>query len=168
VPQIDAVDRFSEIEVDVAEGASAPVGGGLAVLLGVQPTSQMSVHFLSIEPARGTGGGLGGGCKAVPAFTASARQALSTSCVVCHGGANAQANAAVDMSAVNDQTPEGQAAACGQILGRVNLTTPPISGVFLAPDPASGTAHPFKFPTAAAFDAFRTSLLAWIDQEIIQ
>ena len=63
------------------------------------------------------------------------------------------------MTKVNDLTPEGQAAACGQILSRVNLADPPNSGIFIAPDPAVGASHPFKFNNDPnAFAGFRTSL----------
>jgi len=169
-PQPDPVDRFADLELAIPEGQSAMLGGGTAVLVDVPPDAMLSIHFQVAEASAdgGGGGGGGGGCKAVEAFTAAAQPALAQSCVSCHGGGNTSATSATDMTRMNDLTPEGQAAACAQILSRVNLADPPNSGIFVAPDPASGTGHDFKFPSADAFNAFRASLTQWIDQENAQ
>jgi hypothetical protein len=77
----------------------------------------------------------------------------------------ADAIAATDMQQINDLTADGQAAVCAQVKTRVNILDPVNSGLFLAPDPASGTAHPFKFPTAGDFTNFRNQVLLWINEE---
>lgn len=163
-PRPDPVDSFDTIEMDIAAGMSARIGGGLLMLTNVTPTAKLSVSFKSIGKATGSGTTTLAGCKVVTSFTNNARTPLSTSCVSCHGGTNGGATAAVDMTKMNDTSATGQAAACGQILSRVNLTTPAQSGILLAPDPASGVQHPFKF-SATAYPAFRTSLTTWIDAE---
>jgi cytochrome c553 len=176
-PQPDPIDRFAGIELAVPEGESAMIGGGTAVLVDVPSTAMMSIHFKrAAASGDGVGGGDGGGggegttgqCKDVAAFTASARQALSTSCVSCHGGGNAAATNATDMRQINDLSETAQADACAQILSRVTLPDPPNSGIFVAPDPGSGTGHPFKFGSAAAFTGFREALIQWINQENAQ
>jgi len=169
-PEPDPIDRFAGIELAVASGQSTMVGGGTAVFVDVAPDSMLSLHFELAEASSGAGGAGGGGgpagCRAVDAFTASAQPALSANCVSCHGGANSSATNATNMTKVNDLTPEGQAAACAQILSRVNLADPVNSGVFIAPDPGSGASHPFKFNNDPnAFGAFRSTLTQWIDQE---
>ena len=46
----------------------------------------------------------------------------------------------------------------------VTLPPPDPSGLFIAP--AVGNAnHPFAFPDAGTFDAFKTPLLTWINAE---
>ncbi|HEU5057860.1 MAG TPA: hypothetical protein VFU21_15115 [Kofleriaceae bacterium] len=165
-PEPDPIDRFAGLDLAVASGQSQMIGGGTAVFVDVAPDSMLSLHFELAEAAAGSGGGAPAGCSDVAAFTASARPALSASCVSCHGGANSSATNATNMSKVDDLSPEGQAAACAQILSRVNLADPVNSGIFVAPDPGSGAGHPFKFNgDPNAFAAFRASLTQWIDQE---
>src|SRR6185436_19117692 len=105
------------------------------------------------------GGVVGGGCNNIPQFTALAQPPLAASCASCHGGGNPSAQGSVDMGRLADLTADGQAAACAQIKTRVNDADPVNSGLFLAPDPDSGTAHPFKFPTAGDFTAFRDQVV---------
>lgn len=167
-PEPDPIDRFAGLDLALASGQSQMVGGGTAVFVDVAPDSMLSLHFELAEASAGGAGGGGGpaGCTEVAAFTASARPALSASCVSCHGGANSSATNATNMTKVDDLSAEGQAAACAQILSRVNLADPVNSGIFVAPDPGSGAGHPFKFNgDPNAFAAFRASLTQWIDQE---
>jgi hypothetical protein len=172
VAEPDPINRFGNIDLTVLEGTSSQIGGGTAVFVDVIPGSDISVHFRIAEFADGTdpddddGGTIGGGCNDVPAFTANAQAALSTNCASCHStGGMADAIAATDMTEINNLTADGQAAACGQVRTRVNLLDPVNSGLFLAPDPGSGTTHPFKFPSADAFTAFRNQVLLWINEE---
>jgi hypothetical protein len=171
VAEPDPINRFGNVDMTVAEGATAFVGGGTAVFVDVAPNAPISIHFRVAEFADGTvpdddDGIIGGGCNNVAQFTANAQMPLNASCASgCHGGANAGARAAVDMSQMADLTADGQAAACGQIKTRINTADPINSGLFLAADPNSGTAHPFKFGTTAQFEAFRTSITNWLNQE---
>jgi cytochrome c553 len=170
-PSPDPIDRFADIDLSLGGGNTAMIGGGTAVFVDVDPDAMMSVHFRAAlaegegEGGEGGGGGGGGGCKDVASFTANAQPGLSASCVSCHGGGNPGATSAVDMRKVNDTSPEGQASACGQILSRVLLADPVNSGLFVAPDPASGTLHDFKFASAGAFTGFRDQVIQWINQE---
>lgn len=166
-PEPDPIDRFAGLELSVASGQQQMIGGGTAVFVDVAPDSQLSLHFEVAESSAGAGGSTEPtGCSAVEAFTASARPALSANCVSCHGGANSSATNATNMTKVDDLSAEGQAAACAQILSRVNLADPVASGIFVAPDPGSGASHPFKFNgDPNAFAAFQSSLTQWIDQE---
>ena len=68
------------------------------------------------------------------------------------------------MTKINDASTTGQTFACGQILSRVNLTTPDQSGILLAPDPNSGVGHPLKL-SATTFTTFKNSLTTWIQAE---
>ncbi len=163
-PSPDPVDSFDTVEIDLAANTSAVIGGGLLMLSNVPANAKLSISFKFIGPAVGGGSTTLPGCKVVTSFTQNARTPLSGSCVSCHGGTNGGATAAVDMTKINDTSATGQAAACGQILGRVNLTTPDQSGILLAPDPNSGVGHPFKL-TATAYPAFKTALTTWISAE---
>ena len=163
-PSPDPIDSFDTVEIDLGAAKAGAIGGGLLMLTNVPMDAKLSVSFKQIGPSVGSGSTPTGGCKVVPTFTQNARTPLSANCVTCHGGANSGATNAVDMRQVNDTSTVGQTTACGQILSRVNLTTPAMSGILLAPDPASGVQHPFKF-SATAYPAFRTSMTTWIDAE---
>ena len=171
VAEPDPINRFGNIDLTVLEGTTSQIGGGTAVFVDVVPGSDISVHFRVAEFADGTdpdddGGVIGGGCNNVTAFTQNAQGALSAACNTCHGtGGMADAIAATDMQQINDLTADGQAAVCAQVKTRVNILDPVNSGLFLAPDPASGTAHPFKFPAAGDFTNFRNQVLLWINEE---
>jgi len=122
----------------------------------------LSIAFEIIEELAGSPGGAAKGCKAVDAFKASAEPLFNAYCSTCHGGGDAGAQAAVDMSGLMKDS----AAACGQILNRVSLETPEKSQVFLMTDPASGAAHKFKFgQDEGAFKAFKEAVSAWIQAE---
>lgn len=163
-PSPDPVDSFDTVDMNVEEGMTGTVGGGLLLLPDIQSDAMLSVSFKQIGPAKGGGSSTLPGCKAVASFTQNARAQLSQSCVSCHGGTDGGATSATDMTKINDTSEPGQTAACGQILGRVNLTTPDQSGIFLAADPNSGTSHPFKL-AAGAFTTFKNSLSVWIQAE---
>jgi hypothetical protein len=167
-PIPDPIDRFSDIDLTVAELTSSQVGGGTAVFVDIPPTGQLSVHFKTATFANGMppsdGGGIvGGGCKAVPLFTSNMRPPLTANCVSCHAGANTGATGATDMRDLADDLK--QAEACAQIKSRVSLLNPDQSSILESVRPGSPVNHPFKFPQQADFDAYRTGALAWIAAE---
>ncbi len=168
----DPVDRFADIDLTVAANEASSIGGGTAVFVDVAPTTKLLLHFLVAAKATGgttTGGGgaTGGGCKAVAAFTQFAQPVLAADCVGCHGGGNAGATSATDMTKLLDLSATAQAAACAQILSRVNKTTPANSGMLVTVDPSKGLSHPFKFGgNQGSYAAYETQMLMWINQEI--
>ncbi len=167
LPTPDPIDRFADVELSLQPATSAMIGGGTVVLVNVPVEAMLSLHFSLAEPAAGGEVPTAAGCKDVASFTTNAQPALAANCASCHAGADASATAATDMSRLGDLAPEAQAAACGQILSRVNLADPPNSGLFVAPDPLSGAGHPFKFGgDPAAFTAFRDQVLVWINTEV--
>ncbi len=164
-PLPDPVDRFSNVDIYAGVQESTSVGGGTLILVGVDSTSPISVRF-GVAEFSDQGNDVLEGCNAVAEFTANAQGPLSQACVSCHGGNNGGATAATDMTSINDLSPEGQAAACGQILSRVNLLDPNNSSIFLAAEPGSALGHPFKFNNNNAnFEAYRAALITWITAE---
>jgi hypothetical protein len=167
-PIPDPIDRFSDIDLTVAEATSSQVGGGTAVFVDIPPAGQVSVHFKTATFANGMppsdGGGIvGGGCKATALFTTNMRPPLTANCVTCHAGGNAGATGATDMRLLADDTK--QAEACAQILSRVSKLNPDQSSILESVRPGSTVTHPFKFGTQADFDAYRNLALAWIAAE---
>ena len=98
-------------------------------------------------------------------FTQIAQPQLAAKCAgPCHDGGNPNARNAVDMSLLADTVnPMSQQTACNEILTRVNKLDIPNSGILLAPDPNSGTGHPFKDPD---FVNFRdNAIIPWATME---
>ncbi len=167
-PIPDPIDRFSDIDLTVAEMTTSQVGGGTAVFVDIPPTGQLSLHFKTATFANGMppsddGGIVGGGCKAVPLFTSAARPQLTGCANQCHGGNNAAARGATDMSKLADDAQQPDA--CAQILSRVSKLNPDQSSIIVSVDPAVPNVHPqFKVP-AANFANYRTQMLMWINAE---
>lgn len=166
----DPVDNFSGFDQTFDPNTSTELGAGTVLLTNWVPEAKLSIVFETVEPydpGSGMGGGGGGGaqtggCTDVAEFMASAQGRFQTSCFGCHGGANGQANAALDMSKLQSDP----AAACGQILNRVNPANPAASQIFVTTDPGGTAAHPFKFGgQQGPFDTFKTSVSLWIQAE---
>jgi cytochrome c553 len=164
VPAPDPVDRFSNLDMFVDAQQSVSVGGGTLILVDIPTAAPISVRFEVAEVAE-AGDNTLAGCNDVASFTANAQPQLAQYCISCHAGSNDGATNATDMTRINDLSPEGQQAACGQILSRVNLLDPINSSIFLAPEPQSSLGHPYKLPDNNTFTAFRSALLTWITAE---
>ncbi len=167
-PIPDPIDRFSDIDLTVAELTTSQVGGGTAVFVDIPPQGQLSLHFKTATFANGMppsdGGGItGGGCKAVPLFTSAARPQLGTCAGTCHAGTNAAARAATDMSKLADDLLQPDA--CAQILSRVSKLNPDQSSIIVSVDPAVTNVHPYYKVPAAQFANFRAQMLMWINAE---
>ncbi|MEZ4399582.1 MAG: hypothetical protein R3B06_06170 [Kofleriaceae bacterium] len=167
-PIPDPIDRFSDIDLTVAEATSSSVGGGTAVFVDIPPTAPVSLHFKAATFANGmppsdNGGTTGGGCKAVALFTAMARPQLTTCAGMCHAGSNAGATAATDMTKLADDAQ--QDAACAQILSRISKLNPDQSSIIVSVDPGVTNVHPYYKVPAGTFADYRTQLLAWINAE---
>ncbi len=170
----DPVDSFASLDLKVAQGNMTALGPGTLFLDGVGALDQLAIAFHTLEAYNADGSGLdggvdnggGGGCKAVPAFTADTQPTLAQRCVGCHGGSNTLATNAVDMTRVGDLSGGGQATACAQVKTKVNTATPSASGIFAVTDPKGNANHPFKFNgDSTAWNAFVQAATQWINSE---
>jgi mono/diheme cytochrome c family protein len=168
-PDPDPVDSFSNVDQTFEPGQSGTLGPGTMIVTNFAPQAKLSMAFEKLELVAaevdgGADGGTttGGGCKDVAAFTANAQPLLQSNCVGCHGGANAQAKGAVDMSALTSDPT----AACGQVKNRINPGDPPASQLFITTDPNGNAAHPYKFGgNDQNFNNFVTEVTKWIVAE---
>jgi hypothetical protein len=95
-------------------------------------------------------------------FNSAAAPQFQQRCFGCHGGGNAAANAAVDMSDLSNNP----AAACAQIKNRINPGNPAASQIFVTTDPGGNAAHPYKFGgNQGTFNTFVSTLTPWIQGE---
>ncbi len=163
----DPVDSFSNVTQDVEPGVASELGPGTLVLTNWLPGGKLSIAFAAVSPIDPLGmGGAGGGgptgpCNALSSFVDNAAGPLGN-CTTCHGGGNATATNAVDMSSLGTAPEE----TCGQVLNRVNLGNPGASQLFLTTDPNGNASHPFKFGgNVGNFNTFVSAVSLWIQDE---
>lgn len=172
-PIPDTLDRFFNVKMNLAAGAMpSQISGGTAAFINFAPTNQLTIHFKVVDRFRPDDGGGGGGgmtatgCKSLAQFKTSARAPLQTSCGGCHANAgNANARGAMDLvgiGATDDATLQN---VCNQARTRINFQDTNASGFYIAPNPAMGTNHPFKFGTQALFDTFKAAVDVWVQAE---
>jgi hypothetical protein len=162
----DPVDSFSNVDQTFDPAQAGTLGPGTLILTNWSANAKLSVAFQKIElysPSAGDGGTTTtGGCKDVNSFIANAQGPLKANCVACHGGGNAQAKGAIDMSLI-DSDP---GAACAQVKNRVSPASPDSSQIFVTTDPSGNAAHPYKFGGSnSKFDTFKSSVSQWIMAE---
>ena len=167
----DSLDRFFNIKVDLMAAGQGPIGGGTAAFVGFAPSNQMYITFKTVSKyVDMSGGGTGGttgdtGCKVLASFKTNAQPQLQTNCASCHANAgNAAAVSAMDITNINAPDDATLQLACNQVRSRINFQTIDQSGFFIAPDPNSGTNHPFKFP-AGQFQPFHDAVVIWANAE---
>jgi hypothetical protein len=167
------IDAFDGVDLDVEPNMQSTIGGGTLSLSSFTPGCLYTVHFEILEPSTGGGGGDGdggggivtGGCTSVATFTANAQPPMQATCARCHGMPGNIAANAFDLTALDDLSADGQANACAQTRGNINLTTPDTSILFRRVEPGQQTGHPFEFPAAGDFTGFKNSVLAWVANE---
>lgn len=164
----DPVDSFSNVEQTFDAGKAGTLGPGTLILSNWLPDAKLSVAFQEIDIVTemmmddaGTGTNTGG-CKDVASFNSNAKGPLKQNCTSCHGGGNAQAKGAIDMSKI-DSDPE---AACAQVKNRVDPGNPSQSQLFITTDPDGNAAHPYKFGGSNNnWMAFVNSVTKWVQAE---
>jgi cytochrome c553 len=174
-PIPDSLDRFFNVKMNLEAGATAQsIAGGTAAFVNFAPGNQLSIHFKVVDKFRaddGGGGGGGGGmtsngCRALAQFTANARGPLQTSCGNCHANANnGNARGAMDITGIGSMDEATLQNVCNQTRTRINFQDSNASGFYIAPNPAMGTNHPFKFASQAAFDNFKAAVDVWVQAE---
>ena len=171
-PTFDQIDRFFNVKMNLMMTATPEeqqIGGGTAAFVGFHagPMDKLTIHFKAAklyqtDPGSGGGGGGDAGCKKLDLFKAGAQGPLNTNCRSCHGGQDANATSAMNITGVDGTDDPTLQAACNQVRTRVNFQTIDQSGIFLASVPGNGN-HPFTFNgNTGAHDAFKTALNPWI------
>ncbi len=173
-PIPDTLDRFFSVKLNMMPGAMAePIGGGTAAFINFVPTNQLTIHFKVVDryrPDSDTGGGGTGagasGCKQLASFKTNARGPLQNSCGNCHANqGNGNARGAMDLVGIASTDDNVLQGVCNQARTRINFTDTNASGFYIAPNPAQATNHPFKFPDANGFNAFKTPVDIWVQAE---
>ena len=166
-PDPDAVDNFAGLDERFDKMTATQLGQGTVILDNWVPDAKLSIAFESVEAwteegTGGAGGGGDGGCKALSDFQSDAKPQFQNNCFSCHGGGNAMAKAAVDMSKLGTD----DATACAQIKNRVNPDDPASSQIFVTTKYNGNAAHPFKFNGSQGnYNNFVSAVSPWIGME---
>ena len=168
-PFPDQIDRYYNLKFNVGPGKSTPINGGTDDFVGFVPTDMIELHFKMLTAFKpDTSGTKNDGCKVMDKFKANALPELKSNCTSCHGGANATAVAAMDLTNAGATTDDKLLLACNQVRSRINFQTPDQSGFYIAPN--TGTNHPFRFPnptTGETFTTFKAAMDIWVTAEKI-
>jgi mono/diheme cytochrome c family protein len=168
LPFPDQIDRYFALKMNVPAGMTMPISGGTDLFFGFAGTDSIEIHFKKLGAFQpDTNQPKNDGCKMLAQFKANAVTQLNTNCASCHqGNANATAKAAMDVTGLGAADDATVLLACNQVRSRINLTNTDQSGFYLAPSPAAGGNHPFKFNNnQAAFNAFKTAMDVWVKAE---
>ncbi len=168
--QPDTLDRFFAVKLNLAASPTVPtcpgascdhIGAGAAAFVGFRADGKLSITFKALDPYHPdtttppppSGCGTNGFAK----FLADVKPVLTGTCTSCHGGANAGAKNAMDLSGLASTTDNN---ACLQVRAHVNFQSVAMSGILLAPTPGQDAAHPAggklsatTTPTQANFQA---------------
>ncbi|HEY0193794.1 MAG TPA: hypothetical protein VGC42_21910 [Kofleriaceae bacterium] len=168
-PIPDQIDRLFDVKENLAGGKTDVLDGGTHSFNGFDPAGMVEIHFKVVSAYKPDSGGTTvdpGACKKLADFKTDAVAQLNTNCAGCHAGtANAGAKSAMDLTGITSTDDAVLATTCAQVKGRINLVDTTKSGFYIAPDPAGGATHPFKFATAAAFTSFKTPVDVWVQLE---
>ncbi|MEO8702867.1 MAG: hypothetical protein ABI867_22675 [Kofleriaceae bacterium] len=173
----DTLDRFFNVKMNLMEGAPIAdtlVGNGAGAFVNFKQGDKISIHFKAVklfQPDTMPPQTLG--CKDLPAFKANAQAAFNAlvgpsigqTCVSCHGGANGNATATLNMTNMNSAVDAELLIACNNIRSRLSFPGFDTSSLLLAVDPANAN-HPVRF-NAADHATFKTTRIKpWYDIEL--
>ncbi|CAN5412857.1 hypothetical protein BH09MYX1_BH09MYX1_33160 [soil metagenome] len=153
---------FSTSDLSVPAAGTATIGTVLYAF-NFPSGAKIRIQFQKIEAATVAAtdaGSSASSCKAQADFTNTARPVLQANCANCHGGNNANATAAFDMT----KLASDPAAACTQARFKINLADKNNSNILLAPLANSGLGHPVK-PFGNTGAAGYQSILTWVNKE---
>lgn len=161
-PEPDPVDSFSSLDQTFSlEDESLQLGTGALILPNWQKDAYLGIAFETIEVLGA--GGESTACKDVASFKANVVPAMQYCAMTCHGGANPQAQATMDLSELNAETPD---AACSQVRPRITPGVPETSQILIVTDPKQQVVHMYKFKgNLKDYKAFKDAVTPWIMAE---
>jgi hypothetical protein len=169
---VDNLDRFSAIKLNLAATTTTPIcpgsscdhiGAGAAIFVGFASANKLSITFKILEPAHaGTTQPqpMGCGTNGFASFVNTMKPQLTGLCASCHGGSNAGATGAMDLSKLASATDNN---ACLQARQHIDTATPANSTILRPPNgldaahPAQGKLTAATNPTLANFTAAVTT-----------
>ena len=161
-PQL-ADKSYSAVDVSIAAGQTVSLATPFFFFNWIAG-SQLKIEFAKFDAATVASPDAGAQptCKDLAGFQTSAAPELSKSCVGCHGGGNANATGALDLSKLKQNDFAG---ACEQAHFKLNLANKAQSSLLLAPLAGSGLNHGGGKPYGTTGAAGYQALMAWATKE---
>lgn len=161
-PDPDPIDNFSSLDKNFSlESDDVLLGTGSAVISNWAKDARLGMHFELIEGTVEMGGGVV--CKSLDIFKQQVAPAMKYCADTCHGGANVDANATMDLSKLQDPNP---VEACAQVRARITPGDPANSQILLVTDPTQQVVHMYKFKgNISNYNAFKDAVSPWIQAE---
>ena len=105
-------------------------------------------------------------CRNLAAFTANVTPLVVERCVRCHDGTKSKATKTLDLTSARETTASAQQLACNEMLQDAPNASE-MSPIFAEVNPGdTSTVHDFKYPSSAAYMAYRMAVLAWLESEL--
>ncbi len=105
-------------------------------------------------------------CRNVAAFTANVTPLVVERCARCHDGTKSKATKTLDLTSARETSASAQKLACDQMLQDAPNTSE-TSPIFAEVNPGDATTvHDFKYPSSAAYMAYRSAVLVWLESEL--
>jgi hypothetical protein len=160
-PVPDPIDNFSSVDQTFSLKSPLEVGTGAAVLSSWEKDARLGIAFEAIEAQVEMGSVTT--CKNVSSFKINVVPAMKYCADTCHGGANPDANATMDLSKLSDAVPD---AACAQVRARIVPGDPASSQILIVTDPTQQAVHMYKFKgNVSNYNAFKMAVTPWILDE---
>ena len=164
-PDPDPIDSFSGVDqtfsIDSPDQLDLSLGTGELILTNWVKDAYLGIAFELIENQGG--GGPVTGCHDVQGFKDLVVPQMQYCADTCHGGANMVANATMDLSELNADTPD---AACAQVRARITPGDPDQSRILIVTDPTQQAVHMYKFMgNKNKYMAFKQAVSPWIISE---
>ncbi len=158
-PDPDPVDSFSGTDQTFTlDTPDLSLGTGELVLSNWKKDSYLGIAFELIENEGG--GGPATSCLHITEFKEQVVPQLKYCADTCHGGANIQANATMDLSKLDADPPTD---ACAQVRSRITPGDPEMSRILQVTDPTQQAVHMYKFMgNKNKYQAFKTAVSPWI------
>ena len=134
-----------------------PVTGSGPVVVEVDGGTQV------VEPATASDVVISRSCRQLETFSQTVVPLFEEHCMSCHDGTKGKATKQLDLTGIRNGD---LALACDITLSTTDEADPIGSSIFSENDPSDATTvHDFKFETAAAFNAYRDQVMAWLGSE---
>jgi hypothetical protein len=156
----DPADSFSSLDDVYSNDTTVQIGTGEVIHTQWTPDSYLGIAFADFEIVGGFIPPIP--CKNLSLFQTDVKPQVQFCATTCHGGANAQAMGAMDLSKLGSD----DAAACLEVRARTKPGDPDNSQILIVTSPLDPSAHLYKFMgSISKYNMFKTEVSPWILSE---
>jgi hypothetical protein len=158
-PAPDPIDNFSTLDTTYSlKSENTALGTGSAIIGNWTKDAHLGMAFELIDGEVDMGGVVL--CKSLDTFKTQVAPAMKYCADTCHGGANVDAKATMNLSKLGDPNP---VEACAQVRARIKPGDPANSQIVIVTDPTQQVVHMYKFKgNISNYNAFKDAVTPWI------